>query len=504
MIKIFDTSLRDGEQSPGCSMNLQEKIQVARQLERLNVDVIEAGFAVASQGDFDAVEAVAREVKFASVASLSRARKEDIDVAWQALRKAERPMIHTFLATSDIHLKHKLKISRIQCKEMAEDAIRHAKTYCPWVEFSCEDASRTDEDFLIEMVELAIRAGATTVNIPDTVGYSEPFEFYQLIKNIMDKVEGIDEIDLSVHCHNDLGMATANSLAAVRAGASQLECTINGIGERAGNCALEEVTMALHTRKDIYGLETGINIKEIVRSSRLIQNITGNKLQANKAIVGINAFRHESGIHQHGILEEKSTYEIMTPESIGLYENKLVLGKHSGKHALKEKINELGYEVTDENLGEIFIQFKNLADDKKEIFDEDIEALMLGEMSDLKSGYSLVDYQTITIQDRDSKTIIKLEKDGSQKEVVGTGKGPIDSAFDGLAKLFNGEFTLEDFKIQAVSEGKDALGETMIVLAKDEKKYSGKGLSNDIIKSSIKAYINAINKIEYFLDKKKS
>lgn len=503
MIKIFDTTLRDGEQSPGCSMNLQEKIQVAKQLERMKVDVIEAGFAIASQGDFESVSTVAKEIKNSTIASLSRARQKDIDVAWEAVKHAESPMIHTFLATSDIHLQHKLKISRDQCKAMSVEAVKYARSLCPLVEFSCEDATRTDLDFLVEMVTAVIEAGATTVNIPDTVGYTEPFEYYHIIKTLVDRVPRIDEVDISVHCHNDLGMAVANSLAAVKAGATQVECTINGIGERAGNAAMEEIVMALKTRKDVYGIETGVTSTEIMRASNLVQSITGVKAQPHKAIVGVNAFAHESGIHQHGMLQNQETYEIMTPESIGLNKNKLVLGKHSGKHALRDKIEDLGYTITEEELGDIFVKFKDLADEKKDIFDEDIEALLVGEMAEVEGGYTLVDYQTSTSQDRDSKTIIKVEKDGVEKEVMGSGKGPIDAAFDALGQLFGEEIVLHDFKIQSVTEGQDALGETKLILTKDGFDYSGKGVSNDIIRSSIEAYINGVNHMEYFAERRK-
>lgn len=503
MIKIFDTTLRDGEQSPGCSMNLEEKLQIARQLDKMGVDIIEAGFACSSKGDFESVSKVAEVVENATVASLSRATKKDIDIAWDAVKHAKHPMIHTFIATSDIHLEYKLKITREECKKMAIEAIKHAKSYCDQVEFSCEDATRTDIDFLIEMVEAAIEAGATNVNIPDTVGYTEPFEYYKMIKALKDNVKGIDDITLAVHCHNDLGMATANSLAGVMAGANQIECTINGIGERAGNTAMEEVVMALETRYDVYKDKTNIKTTEIARASSLVQTITGVKVQPHKAIVGANAFAHESGIHQHGMLANQQTYEIMTPESVGFTKTNLVLGKHSGKHALRDKIEELGYTISDEELNNIFDKFKNLADEKKEIFDEDIEALMIGEMAKVEGGYKLLDYQTTTSEGKDSKTIIKVSKDDEETEVVGSGRGPIDAAFDSLGKLFGGSITLEDFKINSVTKGRDALGETKIIISKDGSKYSGKGLSNDIIKSSIDAYINAVNHMEYFSERRK-
>lgn len=504
MIKIFDTTLRDGEQSPGCSMNLEEKVQIAKQLDKMGVDVIEAGFAISSQGDFESVSRVAEVVENATVASLSRSRKKDIDVAWDAVKHAKYPMIHTFIATSDIHLEYKLKMTRQECKAQAIKAVEYARSLADQVEFSCEDASRTDIDFLIEIVEAVIEAGATTVNLPDTVGYAEPFEYYEMIKKVKENVKGIDDITLAVHCHNDLGMATANSLAGVMAGANQIECTINGIGERAGNCAMEEVVMALDTRFDVYRDKTNIDTRELTRASNLVQTITGVRVQPHKAIVGVNAFAHESGIHQHGMLANQATYEIMTPESVGLTDTKLVLGKHSGKHALRDRIEVLGYTISDEDLQDVFVKFKDLADEKEEIYDEDIEALMIGEMADVEDGYDLVDYQTSTSEGKDSKTIIKLAKNGQEKEVVGSGKGPIDAAFNALGQIFQDQVILEDFKIASVTKGTDALGETKIILSKDGNRYSGKGLSNDIIKSSIEAYINAVNHMEYFAERRKS
>ncbi len=501
MIKIFDTTLRDGEQSPGCSMNLNEKIQMAKQLERLGVDIMEAGFARASRGDFEAVQSIANTVENAAVYSLARSIDKDIDVAWEAVKGATEPGIHVFLATSDIHLQHKLRMTREECIEMAVKAVKYASKYTPNIEFSAEDATRTDLEFLAQVYSEVIKAGATTINVPDTVGYAEPREFYDRIRYVLENTVGVEDVIVSVHCHDDLGMATANSLAAVQAGATQVECTVNGIGERAGNAALEEVVMALKTRADVYGIDTRINTVEIMNTSRLLQNITGSKVQANKAIVGDNAFAHESGIHQHGVLQEATTYEIMTPESVGLTENVMVLGKHSGKHALKDRLDSLGYTINEEELDEIFNKFKDLADEKKTVYDDDIAALVLGEMSKVEGGYELVDYSTATSEGKDSKTIIKVSKNGESREVVGSGKGPIDAAFNALGEIFGDEMVLEDFNIYSVTHGEDALGETKLDLSKDGKRFVGKGVSNDIIKSSILAFINAVNHMEYFLER---
>ena len=382
-IKIFDTTLRDGEQSPGASMNIEEKLRIASQLEKLNVDVIEAGFPIASDGDFEAVKKIAKTIKGPEIAGLCRASIQDIDRAWDALKYAgDRGRIHTFIATSDIHMERKLQMAPGKVLETALKAVKHAVSYTPNVEFSCEDAVRTRLPFLAEMVEAVIDAGATTVNIPDTVGYSIPFEYFNIIKYLKDNVPNIDKAVISVHCHNDLGLAVANSLAAIQAGAGQVECTINGIGERAGNCSLEEVVMALRTRRDIMPYENNINTEHIYAASRLLSTVTGIAVQPNKAIVGANAFAHEAGIHQHGVLMDKETYEIMTPESIGLNANKLVLGKHSGRHAFIARLNELGYDLPKEDIEKAFVRFKALADKKKEIFDEDLDAIVAEHLGD--------------------------------------------------------------------------------------------------------------------------
>ncbi|HHU52546.1 MAG TPA: 2-isopropylmalate synthase [Clostridiaceae bacterium] len=494
MIKIFDTTLRDGEQSPGCSMNLYEKLQMARQLERLGVDIIEAGFPAASQGDFDAVQAIARSLSKTVVCGLARCTKNDIDAAYNAIKDAKMQRIHVFIATSDIHLKYKLKKTREEVLSDIAKYVSYAKSFVDDIEFSCEDASRTDLDFLCEAVDIAIKNGATTINLPDTVGYAVPEEYANMIRTVIENVPNADKVDISVHCHNDLGLAVANSLAAVKVGATQVECTINGIGERAGNAACEEIVMALKTRHDYYGEETAIKTTEIMRTSNLLEQITATRVSPTKPIVGKNVFAHEAGIHQHGVLQEKSTYEIMDPAMIGIVETEnLVLGKHSGKHALRAKLEELGYEVDDAQMEEVFVDFKSIADSKKEIYDRDIHALMLKEFQKVSGGYELIDYSAFTSNGKESKTIIKLSNGQETIERVGSGAGPVDAAFDCMANIVGDKFQLEDFAIHSVTRGKDALGETFLSLRSDDQVFNGKGLSNDIIKSSIIAYVNAVN-----------
>jgi len=495
MIKIFDTTLRDGEQSPGCSMNLNEKLQMAKQLERLGVDIIEAGFPAASPGDFESVKAIANLLKKPVITGLARCTKNDIDKAFAAIKDANHKRIHVFIATSDIHLEYKLKKTRAEVLESVKKYVSYAKSLVDDIEFSAEDASRTDLDFLCQVVEVAIEAGATTINLPDTVGYAVPTEYAHMIKTVKDRVVGEQDIVLSVHCHNDLGLAVANSLAAVEAGATQIECTINGIGERAGNAALEEVVMALKTRNDYYGVDTNINTKEIMPASNLLEQITATKVSPTKPIVGKNVFAHESGIHQHGVLQNKSTYEIMDPAMIGIVDQEnIVLGKHSGKHALRSKIEDLGFEIEDEELEEVFVKFKNIADNKKNIYDSDIRALMLGQLNQVSGHYQLVDYSSFTSDGKESKTIIKLSNGTETIERVGSGAGPIDAAFDCMKNILEDQFILEDFRINSVTAGQDALGETTLSLKHNDHQYNGRGLSNDIIKSGILAYINAINK----------
>lgn len=494
-IKILDTTLRDGEQSPGCSMNLQEKLEVAKQLERLKVDVIEAGFAIASPGDFAAVKMVAENIKNCIISSLARALPGDIDRAYEAVKYAEAPRIHTFIATSDIHMKYKLKATKDEVLQRAIEMVKYAKKYCNDVEFSAEDASRSELEFLYQVFEEVIKAGATVINVPDTVGYTTPDEFYNLIQNIKKNVTNIDKVDISVHCHNDLGLGVANTLAAARAGANQLECTINGLGERAGNAALEEIVMTLNTRKDIYDMVTKIDTTEIYPSSRLVSKLTGMKIQHNKAIVGENAFAHESGIHQHGVLAHKSTYEIMTPESVGLTTNKLVLGKHSGSHAFQERLKSLGYHLEKDTLNKLFQEFKVLADKKKLVYDKDLEALVEEKTMTIKEFYKLNQFVINSGNTITSTATVRLVKDGDEIEEVATGHGPVDAAFKAIDRIVGNGFTLEDYSLNSVTEGEDAQGEAVVKIKLEEYIYNGRGVSTDVIEASIKAYVNAINKM---------
>ena len=499
VVRIFDTTLRDGEQSPGCSMNLAEKIEVAKQLDRLGVDIMEAGFAIASPGDFASVKAIANTIKNSTVASLARALPKDIDAAADALKNAKYPRIHTFLATSDIHMQYKLRKTPEEVLETAREMVKYAKRFCSDVEFSAEDASRSNPAFLYQVFEAVIQAGATTINVPDTVGYTSPDEFAALIKGIKENVPSIDKAIISVHCHNDLGLAVANSLAAIKAGARQVECTINGIGERAGNAALEEVVMNLNTRRDLYGFDCGIQTKEIYKSSKLLSSITGVRVQPNKAIVGENAFAHESGIHQHGMLAHKETYEIMTPESIGLTENKLVLGKHSGRHAFEDKLKSMGYDLDEAALIAAFEDFKVLADKKKDVTDRDIEALVCRKVVQIPEAYKLERFvinagNTITT----TSSMRLLTKTGHVlEEVVSSYDGPIDASYKAIDKLVGKKFILEDFVINSVTGGTDAQGEVNVKIKNNERVYNGHGVSMDIVEASILAYISAINNMLY-------
>ncbi|MDD4779471.1 MAG: 2-isopropylmalate synthase [Tissierellia bacterium] len=496
-IKIFDTTLRDGEQSPGCSMNLKEKIEMAQQLERLNVDIIEAGFAAASTGDLHSIQEISKNIKNCVITSLARANKEDIDKAWESLKYATHPRIHVFIATSPIHMEYKLKLTPEQVISTAVEMVSYAKLYCNDIEFSAEDATRSNVDFLAEIFDKVIKAGATTINIPDTVGYTTPDEYYNFLTEIIEKCPSLKTIDISVHCHNDLGLGVANSLAALRAGATQIECTVNGIGERAGNAALEEIVMVLNTRKDIYGFETNIDAKQIMRSSNLLTRITGVKVQPNKAIVGANAFAHESGIHQHGVLSNKETYEIMTPESIGLDTNKLVLGKHSGRHAFNDKLKQLGYELTKEELDIAFAKFKDLADKKKDVFDKDIDALVSRQKIEVPQTFELQKYVINSGNIITSTATVTMVKEGSVIEEVAVGEGPIYASFKAIEKIVGKELELDDFSLSSITEGEDALGDAVIRLKENDHIYVGRGLSTDIIEASIKAYINAVNKIMF-------
>ncbi|MCX7709753.1 MAG: 2-isopropylmalate synthase [Clostridia bacterium] len=493
-IKIFDTTLRDGEQTPGVNLNIHEKLEIARQLAKMGVDVIEAGFAIASPGDFEAVKAVAENIKGVTVASLCRAVEKDIDRAWEAVKSAERPRIHTFIATSDIHMKYKLKMSEQEVLDRAVAMVKYAKNYCEDVEFSAEDASRTRVEFLYRIVEEVIKAGATVVNIPDTVGYSTPIEFGKLIKGIRDNVSNIDKVDISVHCHNDLGLAVANSLAAMENGATQLECTINGLGERAGNAAMEEIIMGINTRKDFYGVQHKIETTQIYRASKLVSSLTGVDIQRNKAIVGANAFAHESGIHQHGVLSEKSTYEIMTPESVGLPTNRMVLGKLSGRHAFEDRLKELGYTLSQEEINTAFEKFKSLADKKKVVLDGDIEALVKEKVSEVPEIFELDSFQISSGNKVISTAMVSLKRNGELITEAATGDGPVDAALNAMERAAGFNMELEAYSLKAVTEGKDALGEVTVRVSKDNKNFVGRGVSTDVIEASVKAYLNAINR----------
>ena len=494
-IKIFDTTLRDGEQSPGASMNIEEKLTIAKQLARLGVDIIEAGFAISSPGDFEAIKTIGSEVEGPIICSLARAKEEDIKRAWEALKDAPKKRIHTFHSTSDIHLKYQFRISREEALKRSIEMVKLARSFVEDVEFSPMDATRTDISYLCEVVEAVIDAGASTVNIPDTVGYSIPVEFGTMIKAIHDRVKNSDKAVISVHCHNDLGLAVANSLSAILNGAGQIECTINGIGERAGNCSLEEVVMALRTRRDIFDADTGINTEEIIRSSRLVTKITGISVQPNKAIVGANAFAHEAGIHQDGLLKEKSTYEIIKPESIGLYAAKLVLGKHSGRHAFKTRLEELGYVLTDDELKKAFERFKKLADQKKDIFDEDLEALISEEVAKAPEVYSLVDLHIVSGINQKPTATVKLKVGENVIDRVEHGDGPVDATYKAIASITNTKSNLLKFEVKSITGGTDALGEVMVSLEEEDRTVRGHGADTDIIVAAAKAYINALNKL---------
>lgn len=496
-IIVFDTTLRDGEQSPGASMNLEEKVQVAKQLERMNVDVIEAGFAIASEGDFEAVRAVARAMKKIQVASLCRASKRDIDRAWEALQEAKNPRIHTFIATSDIHVKKKLQKSHDQVRQAAIDAVAHAAAYTTNVEFSAEDAARSNVNYLCEVIEAVIEAGATTVNIPDTVGYAIPDEFGALIATIRERVPNIDKAVVSVHCHNDLGLAVANSLAAVQAGATQVECTINGIGERAGNASMEEVVMAIRTRQNYLNVHTDVKTEEIYRGSRMVSGITGILVQQNKAIVGANAFAHEAGIHQDGMLKDKTTYEIMTPESVGIKESLLVLGKHSGRHAFRKRLEDMGIDLTDEQLQTAFVAFKALADKKKTVYDEDIEALIAEEILRIPDRFKLVSANFTSGTSVVPSATVEVEVDGKIKTKAEFGDGPVDAVFKAIKKICKSKAKLLRFTVSAITGGADALGGVTVRIRENGTTIIGQGASSDIVVASARAFVNALNKLEY-------
>ncbi|MDR0403479.1 MAG: 2-isopropylmalate synthase [Treponema sp.] len=496
-IAVFDTTLRDGEQAPGCSMNPREKLEVAKRLEKLGVDVIEAGFPVSSPGDLESVRAIAEIVKDCSVAGLCRSLEKDIDAAAEALAGAVSPRIHIFLATSPIHMEYKLKMTPDQVLEQTASAVRYAKKFCDDVEFSAEDASRSDPDFLCRVFGEAIKAGARTLNIPDTVGYAMPEEFGKLVRYAKEHSPGAEKAVFSVHVHNDLGLAVANSLAAISAGADQVECTINGIGERAGNASLEEIVMALRVRRDFLKADTRIDSTRLYGASRLVSRVTGVKLPPNKAIVGDNAFVHEAGVHQHGVMAKRETYEIMTPESVGISKTRMVLGKHSGRHAFEDRLRSLGLGADAETLEKIFAEFKDLADKKKVVNDRDIEALVMGAAA-LPETWKLDHWAVNTGSALGASGTIRLQhRDGAFRKLVSLGDGPIDSIYKSINRIIGKEPELELYEIGAITGGSSSQGETMVKIAWNDRHYNGRGVSTDIIESSIKAYLAAINAMEW-------
>lgn len=500
VVKIFDTTLRDGEQSPGASMNIEEKVVISRQLEKLGVDVIEAGFAASSDGDFESVDRVSREVKRPMVVSLARAQEGDIKRALKAVERAQHPGIHIFIATSDIHMKHKLRMSRSEVLDAAAWAVSYAKRHIDYIEFSAEDASRSDWDFLVEVFGEAIRAGAKTLNVPDTTGYAIPSEFGSLVRYLVEKTENASQVTWSAHCHNDLGLAVANSLAAVANGARQVECTINGIGERAGNTSLEEVVMALKTRKSLFGVDTHVATDQIYPTSRLLSQITGIPIPINKPVVGDNAFAHEAGIHQDGVLKQKLTYEIMTPESVGIPGNRLVMGKHSGRHAFGERLKELGFNLEKADMNRAFLRFKELADKKKEVYDEDIEAIVAEEILRIPGQpdrYELLYLNVNSSSNGVPSATVKLRVDSQECSDHATGDGVVDACYKGIAKITGTRATLVRYSVNAITGGADAQGEVSCLLEDGGIRVSGKGAHTDIIMASALAYINALNKLEY-------
>jgi 2-isopropylmalate synthase len=495
-ITIFDTTLRDGEQSPGASMNLDEKLRIAELLEAMGVDIIEAGFPIASQGDFEAVHEIAKVIKGSVVCGLARSGAMDIERAAEAIKPAKRGRIHTFISTSELHMKHKLQMDPEDVYQAVIDSVTLARNFTDDVEWSCEDGSRTEMDFMCRCVEAAIAAGARTINIPDTVGYALPVEFAAIITGLLERVPNIDKAVLSVHCHNDLGLAVANSLAAVDAGARQVECTINGLGERAGNAAMEEIIMALRTRQDSMPYSTNVNTRDIIKASRLVSTVTGFTVQPNKAIVGANAFAHEAGIHQDGVLKNALTYEIMTPESVGLSESKLVLGKHSGRHAFREKLKELGYDLGDNAVQDAFKRFKDLADLKKEVFDEDIVALVDDSVVRGNDRIKLLSLEILCgTRHRPPKAGLELEIDGEVMSTDAVGDGPVDAAFNAVQALVAHAARLQLYQVHAVTEGTDAQAEVTVRLEEAGKTVNGQGADTDTMVASVKAYINALNKL---------
>jgi 2-isopropylmalate synthase len=498
-VYIFDTTLRDGEQTPGASLNVDEKLQIARQLELLNVDVIEAGFPFSSRGDFEAVKAVAREIRGSQIAALARAQFPDIDAAWEAVKDATEPRIHTFISTSDIHLKYQLKKSREEVLEQAVAAVQHAKKYCSNVEFSAMDAGRSDLAYVARMFEAVIDAGATTVNFPDTVGYTIPHEFGAKIKYLVDHIPNIHKAIISVHCHNDLGLAVANTLAAIVNGCRQAECTINGIGERAGNASMEEIVMALATRKDLFGFSTDIVTQYICPTSRLVSKLTGVVVQPNKAIVGANAFAHESGIHQDGVLKEASTYEIMTPTTVGLKKSSLPLGKLSGRNAFRTKLQEMGYYLTDDEVNRVFVQFKNLADRKRTVYDEDLVSLVETEViyKSVPEYFGLEELVVVTGTTVKPNATVKMKIGDDLKTTHSFGDGPIDATYRAITQLAQSKCKLLKFAVSSITGGTEAMGEVSVRLEDEGSIVTGQGVDPDVVTASARAYINGLNRLKF-------
>jgi 2-isopropylmalate synthase len=493
-VLIFDTTLRDGEQSPGISLNRQEKLEIAHQLNRLGVDVIEAGFPITSPGDFESVQAIAREVHGPVICGLARTSKQDIDAAWEAVRDSERPRIHTFIATSDVHIERKLQTTREDVKGQARAAVAHARELTDDVEFSPEDGSRSDTEYMAEVIQIALEEGATTINVPDTVGYTMPGEYGTMFEELYRLVAGLRDVVVSVHCHDDLGLAVANSLAGLRAGARQVECAINGIGERAGNASLEEIVMLLRTREPSLGLWTGIETTEIARTSRLVSRLTGYAVQPNKAIVGRNAFAHEAGIHQDGVLKERTTYEIMDAATVGLRSNAIVLGKHSGRHALRQALEELGFRVDGQELNAAFKRFKEIADRKKSLTAMDLEALVTDELRNDLAGYALewFEVQASSKGEPAARVAVTLQ-DGGHSEGCSSGDGPVDAIFRAINTASGVQASLREFRVDAVTEGQDALGEVSVVVEVKGVSGAGQGVSTDIIEAAARAYVRAVS-----------
>ncbi|MCX7800498.1 MAG: 2-isopropylmalate synthase [Fimbriimonadales bacterium] len=494
-IHILDTTLRDGEQSPGASLTTHEKLEIAHQLARLKVDVIEAGFPCSSPGDFEAVRLVAREVKGPTITALARAVKADIDAVWEAIKDAEKPRIHVVLGSSDIHLAHKFRRSREEVLQIGVDAVRYAKSLCPEVEYSTEDASRSDREYLFQVIEAVIEAGATVVNIPDTVGWAVPEQWGQLIADIRAHVPNIHKAILSVHCHNDLGMAVANSLAAVKAGAQQVECTINGIGERAGNASLEEIVMALKVRADYFDAETGINARELTRTSKMVSRLTGLLVARNKAVVGANAFAHSSGIHQDGVLKHRQNYEIMQPEEVGADETQIVLTARSGRHALKHRLETLGFVVSQQELENIHPRFLALADAKKEVYDDDLFALMADERGSDHQKVKLLSFRATTGSEEKPRARVRLAFRGTEMEREAEGDGPVDAAFRAIDEMTQEPVVLKEYRMQAATAEKAALGQATVVLELNGRTATSQGASTDIVEASLRAYVNALNRL---------